>query len=99
MLNIKKTLTKLMPTVGTNYIIFCGVGVAWGSFTSSGTWAYTFSYGITFSAEPKVIISKSENASSPTNVTAVAKTTTQATVNFSSTANTQNVDWLAIGKV
>lgn len=99
MLNIKKTLTKLLPTIGTNSIKFCGIGIAWGSFSSSGTWAYTQQYGITFSATPIVILSKAENASTASIITVVAKTTTQFSANFSTTANTKVVDWLAIGKV
>ena len=99
MLNVKKILTLLLPTKGTNYIKFCGVGVAWGSFTSQGTWAQQISFGITFSATPIVIVSKAENATTVSNITAIAKTTTSASVNFSTTANTKIIDWLAIGLV
>lgn len=99
MLNIKKTLTKLMPTVGTNYIIFCGIGVAWGTFTSQGAWAYTITYGITFSENPIVLASKAENASTVSSFASLSKSTTKTTINFTSTANAKTVDWLAIGKV
>lgn len=99
MLNTKKLLAKLLPTVGGNYIKFCGVGVAWGSFSSSGEWAHSASYGITYTAAPIVVVSKAENVASPCNITAVGRTTTQLSVNFSVTANTKNIDWISIGKV
>ena len=95
----KKLIDLLTTPVTGNHIRFCGIGIAWGSFSSSGAWAHTFQYGITFSATPIVICSKGEDAASPSNITAVAKNTTQATVNFSTTANTKNVDWIAIGKI
>lgn len=99
MLNTKKLLTKLLPTVGTKYIKFCGVGIAWGQFTSSGEWAHSASYGITYSANPIVVVSKAENVASPCNITAVGRTTTQLSVNFSTTANEKTIDWISIGKV
>lgn len=99
MLNVKKILTKLMPTIGTSYIKFCGVGIAWGTDSSSGAWAKQISYGITFSANPIVLVSKAENATSPSNITVVSANTTTASVNFSSAANTKELSWIAIGKV
>lgn len=100
MLNIKKLFTKLIPTIGPKYIKFCGVGIAWGYFTSTGAWASTQQYGITFASTPTVIYSKAENVSTPSNVTTVVTTNlSQFSMNFSSPANTKEINWLAIGKV